>query len=1303
MDATWCALLAGFGTAVVCLNAPAGWEKLCDCLEVHSGPNTNGGLSLFQGVPYSSPPANWSPKWGSPPAYWSPEGREEGEKGEWGSSPPANWSPEWRSPEWNNTPPSGSSPPANWSPEWRSPEWNNTPPSGPDNSPCSQIEFNLQCLTTPGCVYDEAAFVCRTCAGCECYKSEHCESFGCYLLSDGLCTEQPSDECYGRRNRELCHANGADCAWDSRTSSCFECDSAECACRAVDDCERGSAGSEGRECYVAEIEGGDSECLERPSEGNCWDYPAGAKDACEAADGCVYREPEDVVTAAGHLNHDGEELGWCEVCGPCECRGERECSADGDANGDSECVWQDGECLKDGACWERGSKSKCKKKSECFWEESGEYCYDCGPCGCIEDADECQASDECLFDEDYQYCRECWGCECSGEEDECTSGDTGDSCSWASGRCVETPHSCYDIYFKKGCKSGDLIEGCTWDGEHQYCYQCESCDCFADEFECNGSDGCAWNADHEHCSLEPSWCYERWESSCKYAPECFWDPSSDYCYECEGCNCAQGNATACLSFTGGECAYSSSTEMCYSADGYCWDMPSEESCNANPGGCSWRRHEHWDQGEMDGYMYECEECNDCHCLTSATSCDQQEYCKWGTEPIYSPSGRQTGEEEACVPCEDPCSCTTNEDECVVKEDFYGSLCFWTGDTCSSENADCHNFRDQDACTSIAKCGWEEPTCRDCEPYCYECGDGCHCSQDEDSCNDRESCVWGTEHKDIGFGRWEDVPACVWCEGCSCFASEDECVAEDMCFFDENSNKCVSSDSSCVDRPSQKSCEKRSGCKWEPDCGRDCGDYCYTCDHDCSCFEDDDDACNAMEHCAYGTFMEWDDRKQKEVERETCRWCHGCDCYNDAGACESEGCTWGEDSGKCFDLGNNVKCWELTDGDVCSSADNCKWEERFWDNADGQYQPYCTDCYSGCECNDTPEKCMEDSQCRWAPKLVPKLDGRGEEEIEQCQYCSGCGCGSSESECRSMGCNWVPKANACIAENPYCEDATDSATCDAINDVVDYNCAWDHHHEYCKECDCSCLTDPQRCENSGCRWNDGRPGWCEHKSDACTEQSKSSECDDLDHCMWDTQSRYCRDMPTDCWEASSRRDCDGLAELAGMSCEWDGGCYKPHEEQKNCASYPIQNNCQDNGCEWLNGVCFEYHDISDGGWKDCANRFSFMKDDCKNAGCEWDKDTFICSEPFNVDSCWDIWDPRDCDKSGCEWNISNDYCKPPEEKKKKKKEKEKKKKSKKKKLSKKDIKKLCKKASKSKSKCKKEKEHCTYKKKKCSPK
>mmetsp|Transcript_21473 Transcript_21473/g.66576 ORF Transcript_21473/g.66576 Transcript_21473/m.66576 type:complete len:155 (-) Transcript_21473:1078-1542(-) len=40
---------------------------------------------------------------------------------------------------------------------------------------------------------------------------------------------------------------------------------------------------------------------------------------------------------------------------------------------------------------------------------------------------------------------------------------------------------------------------------------------------------------------------------------------------------------------------------------------------------------------------------------------------------------------------------------------------------------------------------------------------------------------------------------------------------------------------------------------------------------------------------------------------------------------------------------------------------------------------------------------------------------------------------------------------------------------------------------------------------------------------------------------------------------------------------------------------------------------------------------------------------------------------------------------------------------KRKLSKKDIKKLCKKASKSKSKCKKEKEHCTYKKKKCSPK
>ena len=177
----------------------------------------------------------------------------------------------------------------------------------------------------------------------------------------------------------------------------------------------------------------------------------------------------------------------------------------------------------------------------------------------------------------------------------------------------------------------------------------------------------------------------------------------------------------------------------------------------------------------------------------------------------------------------------------------------------------------------------------------------------------------------------------------------------------------------------------------------------------------------------------------------------------------------------------------------------------------------------------------------------------------------------------------------------------------------------------------------------------------------------------------------------------------------MSCEWDGGCYNPHEEQKDCASYPIQNNCQDNGCEWLNGVCFEYRDISDGGspptFRDCANRFSYMKDDCKYAGCEWDKDTFICSEPFNVDSCWDIWDPRDCDKSGCEWNRSNGYCKPPEEKKKKKKkEKEKKKKkSKKKKLSKNDIKKLCKKASKSKSKCKKEKEHCTYKKKKCSPK
>ena len=56
------------------------------------------------------------------------------------------------------------------------------------------------------------------------------------------------------------------------------------------------------------------------------------------------------------------------------------------------------------------------------------------------------------------------------------------------------------------------------------------------------------------------------------------------------------------------------------------------------------------------------------------------------------------------------------------------------------------------------------------------------------------------------------------------------------------------------------------------------------------------------------------------------------------------------------------------------------------------------------------------------------------------------------------------------------------------------------------------------------------------------------------------------------------------------------------------------------------------------------------------------------------------------------------------KKSKAKKKSKKKKSKKKKkLSKQDIKKLCKKASKSKSKCKKEKKHCTYKKKKCSPK
>jgi hypothetical protein len=428
----------------------------------------------------------------------------------------------------------------------------------------------------------------------------------------------------------------------------------------------------------------------------------------------------------------------------------------------------------------------------------------------------------------------------------------------------------------------------------------------------------------------------------------------------------------------------------------------------------------------------------------------------------------------------------------------------------------------------------------------------------------------------------------------------------------------------------------------------------TCENDCAECETQD-SCLNIGRSDYGSVgaCEWDSSKeecrQKGQTEEIC-WdgidndddglidCEDSKCFSDPfcgfvngdcfgwtdeTTCNSQGCTWINDSwggGWCDFPG--ADCWK-NDGDenACNQNPDCEWHnstsafggfcEQNWSVAEQCFGLNKTSCTGDCVWTDDPWCLGEGNSTEWCLTTGGGWCDHKDFRPKDCWLYDG-----NESACTSTaGCSWE------TTEWPYC--------------TIDYSV------------NCWNITSGQNvCESAGCIWRSDEWGsWCDNPTSLCWEYSTAESCINNSACQWNSQWNYCE---VKCYAFNiTPNECNSLP-----TCIWvDGWCSDNFAGStcSNSTNWANETNCNaDPFCKWKGDgycdpkgfvggslgagfgsaglTCYKY----DGNETACINQ----------TGCGWMPEVNpYCSSDYSND-CWQYIDNVTCSNAtitgGCWW-------------------------------------------------------------------
>ena len=1059
----------------------------------------------------------------------------------------------------------------------------------PSANPCQQ----LACQPDSGACEPVPAGDGDACSdGDPCTDGDYCAGGECQGGSEYVCGDCTADEdctyldeankCIGKH---IC--TGGECVLDFDTAvscpqiPCFtsSCSPAtgECVVSQLPDgiyCTDADACTSGDKCEKGACKGDTVSCND---DNGC------TKDSCDAATGCS-NAPLDEIPCDD--DNACTEEDWCDE-GNCAGQAELVCDDDNPCTEDT--------CSTVTGCvYEPLTDVPCDDGQDCT---EGDSCMN-GVCAPGENTCQCDVDGDCVQFDDLDLCNGSMVCvdtQCIVAPDTVVVCDTTADTDCKMTLCNPVTGSCEQALAAYGapclddnectvgetCFFGDCLGGIalTCDDENP-CTQ-DSCEpdvgCLygdLDDVPCDDGDPCTVDdiCTAGECASGEDIC------QCEVDEDCEEFDDADLCNGMMSCVAAKCVVNPDTVVSCEPVANPCQENQCKPATGLCelvelaagTPCDDEDECTENDVCFG---------GECQSVEVDCDDDNPC----TADSCGGAVGCVYAIlngEPCEDGSLCTEGdvcEDDECVPGENTCDCTVDEDcaeknddnlcngvvvcnadhkceldsESVVKcDDSLDSLC--EKNTCTPETGECQMTKAVD--------GTECDDGLVCTLFDI-CTDG-KCAGEKNDCNDNNPCT-------------DDV--CVESEGgCVHYNNDFDCSDDSSCTTDDvcSSGKCVGTPVKCDDdNPCTKNlCAPLDGCYFEATDG--------------AC--DDEDACTKDDQCidggCVGQAVVCDDTNP--CTDDVCEPDIGCTAYDNKEPCEDgDACTMGDVCalGECTP-GPDAICddEDPCTKDSCNPAQGCQHEPDSGATCDDGNPCTLEDiCVSGVCAGPVANGCDDDNTC--TADSCSEVDGclNAPQSGSQCDDGDAC---TKNDVCAAGTC--AGSAFSCDDEDPCTDDLCNPDTgCvhKAVANDLEVPCSDNNgctQKDVCIGGQCS-GSDPKACTDNNVCTNDS----CIPLTGECDFAPNNNKCSDVNGC---TVGDACVDgscqpgVSKNCNDNNSCTD-DSCDETSGQcvnadngtcQCQVDDNC---QDDDNKCNGYPI---CVDNVCVTKVGSVVECSSVDD---------------------------------------------------------------------------------------------------------------------------